>query len=357
MTNYLLTIGLFSLIFHVPAVAGTDADASSSSGTVVAEVDGTKFTLADLERRHPASLFQARNTFYQAERKAIEDFIDDYLLERQAQKENVTVSQLLDRHVISALPKDPPDEALRVYFEGLDSTQPYEAVRDQIVESLRQRRLGKARAAYLKTLRSQANLVVSLGPPRAQISLKDTPIRGLAEAPVLLVEFADYECPFCQQIQPSLDKLQAEYKGKLAFVYKDAPLPMHPHAEKAAEATHCAGKQGKYWEYHDLLYISKQLEVPQLQEHARKLGLDGAAFDKCLESGEQAAIVNAQFAESQSLQLQGTPSFFVNGHFFSGGLTYEQFRGVVEEELALSSARANTTTSQLSRDGTKSIGK
>jgi protein-disulfide isomerase len=128
--------------------------------------------------------------------------------------------------------------------------------------------------------------------------------------------------------------LQAEFKEKLAFAYKDAPLPMHPQAQKAAEAARCAGVQGKYWEYHDLLYTTKQLDAPKLKEHARQLQLDGAGFNKCLDSGEQSDIVKAQLATAQSLGLQGTPSFFVNGRFFSGALSYEALRRVVEEELA-----------------------
>ncbi len=339
MNKYYVAVCFFGLVLRGPANAGTDADALSSGATVVAEVDGKKLTLADLERSHPTSLFQARNNFYQAERQAVQDFVDDYLLQREAEKENVTVDELIQRHVASTLPKDPSDEALRVYYEGVDTNQPYETVRDQILASLRQRRLAKAKGEYVKSLRSQANLAFRIGPPRADISLKGVPIRGFTEAPVTVVEFADYECPYCQQVQPALDKLEAEYKGKLAFVYKDSPLPTHPHAEKAAEAAHCAEEQGKYWEYHDSLYKSKQLEIPQLKEQARKLGLDGTAFDQCLESGKEAARVQTQLNESQTLQLQGTPSFFINGQFFSGGLSYEKFHEVVESELAVS-ARA-----------------
>src|ERR1700730_7897886 len=137
----------------------------------------------------------------------------------------------------------------------------------------------------MQSARSQAKMPSRLSPPRAQVSLKDTPMRGVQDGRVLIVEYADYECPYCQQIQPALDKLEADYKGKLALAYKDVPLPMHSHATKAAEASHSAGVQGKYWEFHDVLGASKQLDLPQLKEHARGLGLNAAAFDKCLDSG------------------------------------------------------------------------
>jgi protein-disulfide isomerase len=312
-------------------------------GSVIAEVDGARITLGDFEAKRPEALFQAKNAYYEAEKKAIDGFIDDYLLQRQAEKENVTVEELLKRHVNNAIAKDPDDGALRVYYEGIDTTEPFEAIRPKILEHVRQRRLEKAKTAYLQSLRSQAALTVTVEPPRAVISLDRTPLRGPANAPVMLVEYADFECPYCQQVEPELNKLEAQYNGKIAFAYKDVPLPMHPHAEKASEAARCAGLQNKYWEYHDLLFTSKALDLPDLKAGARTLGLDALAFDRCLDSGEQAGIVKGELDEAQKLGLQGTPSFFVNGRFISGVMTYDQLRQVVENELKTASAAARQT--------------
>jgi len=337
MTKSVLLFSLFSSTLCLLAFDDTAAGPSSNSG-VVLEIDGTKLTIADLEQKHPFSLFQARNSLYQAENKALDEFATEYLLEQQAQKENVTVEEMLERHANSVVPKgEPSEEALRLYYEGIESKEPFEVMRAGILEHIRQGRILKAKAAYVQFLRAKANVVIRVAPPRATVSLKDTPVRGVAaNAPVTIVEYADYECPYCQQAQPALDKLETEYKGKVAFAYKDMPLPMHPHAEKSAEAAHCAGAQGKYWEYHDLLFASKKLEISQLKEDARTLNLDTAAFDKCLDSGEKAEAVKAQFAEAQTLQLQGTPSFFFNGQFYSGTFTYEQVRRIVDEALKAS---------------------
>jgi protein-disulfide isomerase len=148
-----------------------------------------------------------------------------------------------------------------------------------------------------------------------------------------MVEFADYECPYCQQIQPTLDKLEAEFKGKIRFAYKDMPLPMHPNAPKAAEAAHCAEAQGKYWEFHDLLAQNKQLALPALKENARTLKLDTAAFDKCLDSGEKAPIIKVHQSEAQALGVQGTPTFVINGRFINGTPDYDGLRKILEEEI------------------------
>ncbi len=254
-----------ALVFFGTAIsfcALADQDApGQDTNMVIAEIDGTRLTLAQFESRRPSALFQARNTFIEVEKQAIQAYIDDFLVERQAQKENVTVAELLERHVNTTIAKDPDDTALRVYYEGLDTKEPFEAVRDKIIEHIREVRLAKAKTAYIQSLRSQAKISLELEPPRIEISLKNASVRGPADAPLVLVEYADYECPYCQQVQPALDRLEADFKGRMAFVYKDMPLPMHPHAQKAAEASRCAELQGKYWAYHDLLEKNKALEA------------------------------------------------------------------------------------------------
>ena len=133
---------------------------------------------------------------------------------------------------------------------------------------------------------------------------------------------------------PTLDKLQQEFGSKVALVFKDFPLPMHPRAQKAAEAARCAGSQGKFWEFHDALFANKTLEVPRLKEQAGALKLDTTRFDRCLDSGEQSGAVQKDLAEAQRLGLTGTPVFFVNGHFMSGAVSYEKLRQSIQEELA-----------------------
>src|SRR5438477_9391093 len=161
-----LPFGL-SLTFCAFSFAETGTSAPSGSSTVIAEVDGAKLTLADFERKNPAGFFHARNIYYEAQRKVVDQFIDEYLLERQAKKEGLTVPQLLEKHLNGSIGKDPSEEALRVYYEGVETTQPYEAVRGQIVEAIRRRRLGKARSAYMDSLRKEAKIAVLLSQPRA----------------------------------------------------------------------------------------------------------------------------------------------------------------------------------------------
>jgi len=318
-------------------LAGSNAIAQNDSD-IVAQVGDLKVTRADLNKEEEGKLLQARYQYYQAESKALDELVAQKILEVEAKKENLTVEQLMDRDIKSKI-EDPTDDQMRVFYEGLETEQPYEAVRDKILSKIRQVRTQRATAEYVRKLREQISVVIELAPPNASVDLQNATFRGSQHAPVTLVEFADYECPYCQKVAPEINQLQADLGDKLAIVYKDFPLPMHSHAEKAAEAARCAGKQGKFWEYHDMLFHNKQLEVDQLKEQANSLKLDPSAFDKCLDSGEEAADVARDRSEGQRLGLNGTPSFFVNGHFFSGDVDYNGLRRIVEQQLSESSTK------------------
>jgi protein-disulfide isomerase len=330
-----VTLSLIPLIVCALGTARASDTGTPSGSTVVVDIDGTKLTADDVEKKLPGRLLQARSTYYLTERKTVDEFVEAYLLDRAAKAENLTLDALLERHVNSMIAKDPSEETLRIYYEVVNTAEPYEKVRPQIVERIRQVRIAKLKAAYVESLKAKANVAILLPAPRAKVELAGTPIRGAATAPVVLVEYADYECPYCQMVQPALDKVLNEYKGKVAFAFKDVPLPMHANAIKAAEATRCAEAQGKFWEYHDLLFSTKMVELAKLKEHARSLNLDGAAFDKCLDTGAKSEAIKTALSEAQDLGLNSTPSFFVNGRFTQGNLSYEQLRQIIEEELAL----------------------
>jgi protein-disulfide isomerase len=319
--------------------AGTGTVVAQSDQTVVAEVGGVKVTLGELEQEESAKLLAAHYQYYQTQSKALEDLIDKKLLEQKAKSENLTVDQLIDRDIKSKV-TDPTEDQMKVYYEGLETEQPYEAVRDKILEKIRQLRTDKVRAVYVKALRAETPVIVALAPPKAKVDVGEAQVLGPKSAKVVLVEFADYECPYCQKVAPDVKKLKDEYGDRIAFTYKDFPLPNHSRAEKAAEAVRCASKQNKFWEFHDELFHSKELDVDQLKAQARALQLDSAQFDKCLDSGEQAAAVAKDKKEGLRLGISGTPSFFINGHYLSGALDYAGLRDVIEQQLTTPASAA-----------------
>jgi protein-disulfide isomerase len=307
--------------------------AQNDASAVVAEVGGVKVTMGELEQEESARLLSAHYQYYQAEAKALNDLIDKKLIEQKAKSENLTVDRLLQRDIASQV-KDPTEDQMKVYYEGLETEQPYDTVREKILEKIRDVRTQKARAAYIKALHAETNVAVLLAPPHVNVDTQNAQSLGSDKAAVTLVEFADYECPYCQKVAADVKKLKADFGDKLTLTYKDFPLPMHSRAEKAAEASRCASKQGKFWEFHDEIFRSKELDIDQLKAQARALKLDPAQFDKCLDSGEEAAVVESDRKEGTRLGINGTPAFFINGHFLSGAVDYAALREIVEQQLA-----------------------
>jgi protein-disulfide isomerase len=340
MKNRLLHMCSLGLV--LTASSTLQAQQSADTVQVVAEVGSQKLTLGDLQQEQGGKLLQARYQYYMNERKALDQMIDDKLLEIEAKSRHLSLDDLLKTVVYKDV-KDPTEDQMQVYYEGMESTESYEAMREQILDHIRELRRDKARAKFVTDLRNNARVQVLLEPPLIDVNVKNAYEQGPKAAPVTLVEFADYECPYCQKITPELQKLEKEYAGRLAVVYKDFPLPMHHTAQKAAEAARCAGEQGKFWEYHDVLFYSKQTQISDLKADARVLRLDGDRFDKCLDDGAEAASVKKDLEEAHQLGLTGTPSFFVNGHFFSGAADYAVLKEMVDMQLALSSQTASGT--------------
>jgi len=335
---FLLAVGLFTSAAFAQSLTLAD-------NTVVAEVNGDKLTTADLEHQEGSKLLQSRYAYYEVQRKALDELIDQHLLEIEAHKQNLTVEKLLDREVKSKLPPDATDDQLQVYYEGLETDKPFDKdMKDKIRQHIHDARVAKLKTAYLKTLRSQARIMVELAPPEASVSIAGAPLLGPKNAPVVLVEFADYQCPYCQKVNPDLEKLQKEFGDKLAIAFKDFPLPAHPFAEKAAEAARCAGEQGKFWEFHNKLFEDKKLEPADLKQEATALQLNTTKFDACLDSGAEAAVVQKDAGEGKALGLAGTPSFFANGHFFSGAMSYDALRDMVAQQLKAQQAKGSQSS-------------
>lgn len=160
-------------------------------------------------------------------------------------------------------------------------------------------------------------------------------VRGSFTAPITLIEFSDFECPFCERHYPTLNKILSDYSGKVRLVYKHFPLGFHPNAQKAAEASECASEQGKFWEYHDKLFENQPsgYSLDKFKQWANESGLNSVQFDNCLDSGKYAQKVQSDFNEGQQKGVQGTPATFVNGQLVSGALPYETFKRIIDNLL------------------------
>jgi len=174
----------------------------------------------------------------------------------------------------------------------------------------------------------------------AKIESGGAAVKGEKGAPITIVEFSEYECPYCKRyVDETYAKIWDEYGDQIYYVFHDYPLPFHAHAQKMAEVARCAGDQGKYWEMHDLLFKNHDewaaiTDVTDtVKNYADELGLDVSKFSSCLTSGKFTQAVNDDMALGQSAGVTGTPSFFINGQQLVGAQPFESFKAIIEAEL------------------------
>ena len=173
---------------------------------------------------------------------------------------------------------------------------------------------------------------------KGEINVDDDPMMGDANAPVTIVEFSDFECPFCGKFySETLRQLKNEYidTGKVKLIYRDFPLDFHQNAQKAAEAAECADDQEKFWEMHDVIFENQRsLSVSSLKQFAGQIGLDTGEFNSCLDSGKHSGEVQNDFREGASYGVSGTPSFFINGIQLVGAQPFSAFKQIIDSQLA-----------------------
>lgn len=333
-TAFRITLVLGCLICATPGSA-QNADAAKSKPPV-ATVGGRAIYDDDLIPSVQAQLLRLRNQEYELKKKALDSLIEQKLLEAAAKKNGIPKEKLLEQQV-DAKVQDPTNAELEAYYLGQKErlNRPFDEVKDQLRQGLKQARVQQARQDYLKRLRASGDVVVLLAPPKVQVGYDPARLRGDPKAPVMVVEFSDYQCPYCRQVETTLKNLLAKYPDKVSLAYRDFPITQsHPQAELAAEASRCAGEQGKFWEYHDQLINASNLERVALLEYARALKLDEKHFDSCLGGGKYKAEVERDVKEGTQAGVSGTPGFFINGVLLSGAQAPEAFARVIDEELA-----------------------
>lgn len=282
-------------------------------------------------------LMQLRNQQYDVESKALEGLIKLKVVQAEAKKRGMTPEALVALEVDSKV-ADPPDSEVEAFFWGQNRVGVrFEDVKDQFRSALKTLKIQKARSMYAESLRKSIDVRVMLRPPTVDVAYDPARVKGDANAPVTIVEFSDFQCPYCKQAESTLQAILAKYGSKVRLAFMDFPLrEIHPRAQAAAEAARCAGEQGKFWEYHDVLYADQaKLDGPALIASARAVKLNEPAFQSCLESGKFKSQIDADLAEGQKAGVSGTPGFFINGVFLSGSQPQAEFEKVIETQLAL----------------------
>jgi protein-disulfide isomerase len=258
--------------------------------------------------------------------------IDERVLALEAKAHKTTPDALLK----AANAPQITDAQIRSFYDAQRAqiNQPFDSIAPQIRTYLQNNAAEAARRQYLDTLRSQYHVSIELQPLRADVA-STGPERGPLNAPVTIIEFSDFQCPFCGKFEPAVSHVMAAYPKQVRLVYRNFPLTdLHPDAQKAAEAAQCARDQDKFWEMHDLLFAEQtSLSVDALKEKARRLGLNSKTFDECLDSGKSRDVIAADRHDGDDLGIMGTPASFINGRFTSGAISESELKSLVEDEL------------------------
>ena len=340
------TLGVVTVAATASFGLAVDAAYAQIDATAeVARVGDVIITLGDIDtawnENDAASQLRMLQQLYDARRRVLDFVIGNHLIDREATARGVSRDELLG---VELPPRTLPitdDEVERIFEANRDALggQTLEDVRLEIEAAVERQRPTQALQQYMDDLRGDSvDVVVVLDPPRQRVEiLPDDPVRGPADAPIKLVEFSDFQCPFCQRATGTLAELIDRYESQIQFVYKDYPLAVHPEAFKAAEAGNCAHEQGMFWELHDKMFVSQDvLDVPSLNTYAAELGLDATAFAACLEEGRYTQRVQRDLQIGQLYGVSSTPTVFINGRPIMGAAPIETFDQIIREELAAS---------------------
>lgn len=326
-----------------PVVPTAKPATALDPSTTVASIDGAPVTAGELDAKIKTELDTATQEYvekvHEIRRENLEGLLVDRMFEAEAKAKGITVDQLVDQEIKQKAGKPTEEDLQSAYDRFVKGQYPvtFEDAKPQLAMQLgREKETLRARA-YIDELKTKHKVTTSLPQPEVRrVEVAATgPSAGDPKAPVTIVTFSDFECPFCSRVIPTVHRIEQEYAGKVRIVFRQYPLPMHPNAPKAGEASLCAHDQGKFWEMHDKLFAQQdRLSVPDLKELAKSLGLDTAKFDACLDSGEKGAIVKKDMKEGQAAGVNGTPAFFINGRLLSGAQPYEAFKEIIDAELA-----------------------
>jgi protein-disulfide isomerase len=348
-----------ALGFWLPACSAQDrpakdtkqtsmAKAEGGSAEVLAVVNGKTVTRADVEK-NAEEQFKALEREYQQNKhqlteNTLEQAVRERLLEAEAASRGISREQLLTE--IKAAPVTDADVDA-FYEQNKDRIpRPKADVAPQIKQYLEQQSQQRAQEDFYSKLQDKYSVEYKLEPIRVEVAA-DGPSKGPENAPVTIVEFSDFQCPFCSRVNPTLAQVREKYGDKVRIVFRQYPLSFHQQAQKAAEASLCAHEQGKFWEMHDTMFANQQaLGVEQLKAHAAQLGLNAEAFNSCLDSGKYAEKVAADFKEGSAAGVTGTPAMFVNGRFISGAVPFEQIAQVIDDELRRKGVKTASSNSK-----------
>ncbi len=318
-----------------------DESAKPSDDRVAVVIEGREISISELETYMKDAFLeelmrQPEARIYEAREKGIRELVQKTVVEREAAARGVDPDTLFEQVVAEA--PEPTDEDVEAWYRENQSRlrgAELSSVSAQIKELLANERRTQAWSDFIGPRIEALDFQFVLEPPRQDLEATRL-VRGPTDAPVTIMTFSDYQCPYCIRSEPVLAEVLSRYPEQVRLVHRHFPLEtIHPFARPAAEAAMCADEQGRFWEYHDAIFARQgRLEEGSFAEIGDELGLDGEALDLCIQERRYAAFVDEDFAAGRAAGVTGTPAFFVNGIALKGARDADELSRVVDSELA-----------------------
>jgi predicted DsbA family dithiol-disulfide isomerase len=334
------TIGFAIVIIIVGSLAPRMlVAAEGTANPVVATIGNHKITQQEVDVAVLQNL--GNSQLYDLRKQALNKLIDSYIIDQAAKKANLTPAEY-EAHAVDGKGDQVTDDDVRKYYDAhkaaIDSEaggRSYKEIAPLLKSALQRHSDREHRSAFIEKLRADNDVKVMLEEPRVNVASAGHPFTGGKDATVTIVEFSDFQCPYCRAAEPALKSVRSKYGDKIKFVYMDFPLGMHPHAMDAAVAGRCAAEQDKFWQFHDVIFADQtKLDPASLKADAVKVGMDPAKFNACFDAKTSMAGIKADQAEGERIGVSGTPTFFINGREMVGAETEQGFSEVIDDELS-----------------------
>lgn len=323
-------------IFSAITIGGAANTAyAQTEDRVVAKVNGANITQKEVDDSVISQLFPLEQQIYAIRKVALENLVARAILEGEARKRGITVEELR-KQLTAGKVEGSSSEVDQVYLENASvfaTMSPDEAKERLRLDLESQARMKLYRKALME-LRKGANVELLLEEPRLpSISDGTAPSTGSKEAAVTIIEFSDFQCPYCRESQSTLKQILKNYGNEVRLVFKHLPLDIHAEAFASAQAAFCAGEQGSFWKYHDALFASEVLSAEAFNKMALDLGLNITKFKACLSSEASRTAILKDVREARQFGINSTPTFVVNGKLVRGAIGFEEFKAIIEREL------------------------
>jgi protein-disulfide isomerase len=307
---------------------------------LAAKVGEITITNAELNDGIESELFEAESKVFDIKFNRLKSLLLERYMNKDPRKKDMSNDEYLEKYIASTVKISEKQIDAFIKEQNIPAEHLNPQVREKIKNYLGMEKKKEAVDGWLADQNKKNQVEVFIPKPRRptfQVELGDAPFTGSKEAKVTIVEFSDFQCPFCAKGADILKAIKQKYGNKVRIAFKNFPLPFHNHAQKAAVAAHCANEQGSdyFWKMHDEMFAHQDsLDADGLKKTAKKISLKTEAFNKCLDENKYLTKVQQEMEEGRTLKVKSTPTFFVNGQLINGAQTIDVFADIIDEELA-----------------------